>query len=464
MRSRPRHTTVRSVAAILGAVAATAAAHGQAVCGAWEPMVADLLGDIGSTRTRVSDLVVFDAGDGPMLYMAGNFEVVADPFFGEVRAPGLARWDGERWSAVPGLDGPGLELDRRAIALEVFDDGSGPVLYVGGEFTTASGQPATGIARWDGTTWSGLDGPGVPDGLTVIYDMHHHDFGDGPMLYAGGRVFKGDGLPLEFIWRWDGSTWSLPGDGQPFDDEVYELASFGGHLFVSGRFQRIGGEPMPGIARFDGTSWSALLGPDQRILATRVWPLEVTELNGKDVLVAAGDFDVLQGGTLIARNLASWDGQRWDSPTTEPAFSVRTPTTLANFDDGSGSDLFVAGGELVGRSNVNRLLDRELSPTTPLDVDIVYELFVHDDGTGPVLLAGGQSRLAGTGVPFLARWNPAAPCPADASGDCVLDMFDFVAFQNLFMAGDPRADFDGDGEFTIFDFLAFQNAFDLGCT
>ncbi|MFI4882046.1 MAG: GC-type dockerin domain-anchored protein [Phycisphaerales bacterium JB064] len=56
-----------------------------------------------------------------------------------------------------------------------------------------------------------------------------------------------------------------------------------------------------------------------------------------------------------------------------------------------------------------------------------------------------------------------APCAADLDGDGELTIFDFLAFQNLFDAGDPAADFDGDGELTIFDFLAFQNAFDAGC-
>ncbi|MFI4917397.1 MAG: GC-type dockerin domain-anchored protein [Phycisphaerales bacterium JB060] len=54
-------------------------------------------------------------------------------------------------------------------------------------------------------------------------------------------------------------------------------------------------------------------------------------------------------------------------------------------------------------------------------------------------------------------------CPADLDGDGVLTLLDFLAFQNLFDAGDPIADFDGDGELTLFDFLAFQNAFDAGC-
>jgi hypothetical protein len=54
-------------------------------------------------------------------------------------------------------------------------------------------------------------------------------------------------------------------------------------------------------------------------------------------------------------------------------------------------------------------------------------------------------------------------CRADLDGDGELTFFDFLAFQNLFAAGDLRADFDGDGVLTFFDFLAFQNEFAAGC-
>mgnify|MGYP001029469989 CR=1 FL=1 len=54
-------------------------------------------------------------------------------------------------------------------------------------------------------------------------------------------------------------------------------------------------------------------------------------------------------------------------------------------------------------------------------------------------------------------------CRPDIDGDCLLTIFDFLGYQNLFDAGDARADFDGDGSLTIFDFLAYQNAFDAGC-
>ncbi|MFI4915972.1 MAG: GC-type dockerin domain-anchored protein [Phycisphaerales bacterium JB060] len=54
-------------------------------------------------------------------------------------------------------------------------------------------------------------------------------------------------------------------------------------------------------------------------------------------------------------------------------------------------------------------------------------------------------------------------CPADFDCDGELTLFDFLAFQNAFDAGDPAADFDGDGALTFFDFLAFFTAYDGGC-
>lgn len=54
-------------------------------------------------------------------------------------------------------------------------------------------------------------------------------------------------------------------------------------------------------------------------------------------------------------------------------------------------------------------------------------------------------------------------CQADIDGDGELTFFDFVAFQNLFVAGDPAADFAFDGRLDFFDFLAFQDQFVIGC-
>lgn len=73
------------------------------------------------------------------------------------------------------------------------------------------------------------------------------------------------------------------------------------------------------------------------------------------------------------------------------------------------------------------------------------------------------------GVPSMARYvrlSRSKVCPGDLDDNHVLDIFDFLAFQNLYAALDPRADLDqstGAGVFDIFDFLAFQNLFAQGC-
>jgi hypothetical protein len=54
-------------------------------------------------------------------------------------------------------------------------------------------------------------------------------------------------------------------------------------------------------------------------------------------------------------------------------------------------------------------------------------------------------------------------CPADLTGDGVLDFFDVSAFLNAYNAMDPAADFTGDGVFNFFDVSAFLNAFNAGC-
>src|SRR5690606_14896834 len=58
------------------------------------------------------------------------------------------------WSALDrGVDGSPQ-------AMATFDDGSGPALYVGGGFQAAGSLLAFGVARWDGDSWSAV-GPGL---------------------------------------------------------------------------------------------------------------------------------------------------------------------------------------------------------------------------------------------------------------------------------------------------------------
>jgi hypothetical protein len=57
----------------------------------------------------------------------------------------------------------------------------------------------------------------------------------------------------------------------------------------------------------------------------------------------------------------------------------------------------------------------------------------------------------------------ALDCPADFTGDGLLNFFDFAAFIAAYQAQDPAADFNGDALFNFFDFPAFIDAFNAGC-
>ncbi|GIW74798.1 MAG: hypothetical protein KatS3mg103_1320 [Phycisphaerales bacterium] len=94
-----------------------------------------------------------------------------------------------------------------------------------------------------------------------------------------------------------------------------------------------------------------------------------------------------------------------------------------------------------------------------IDGDDVAFFEVRDVVLSPSFLVGSLRFTSGRAT--LERLED--PCRVDLDGDGSLSLFDFLAYQNLFDAGDPLADFDGDGQLTLFDFLMFQNEFDAGC-
>ena len=94
------------------------------------------------------------------------------------------------------------------------------------------------------------------------------------------------------------------------------------------------------------------------------------------------------------------------------------------------------------------------------------------DGAGGMLITGRSYGGYAGGVPgvwswFIARYGDADCYHADcdrSTGIGVLDIFDFLCFQNAFVSADPFAcDCDPDPVCNIFDFLCFQNAFVSGC-
>jgi hypothetical protein len=394
----------------------------------WSPLGLGI--DVGP---RVSALAVYDEGNGPRLF-AGGFIASA----GGTPMRGVARWDGTNWSNVGGNVGQPGWVD----SLEVFDDGSGPALFIGGQFGSVGGIQANDIARWNGTSWASL-GSMVPGGGTIgsVFDMVGFDDGHGPALFAGGAIYSADGLTAGRLARWDGNAWSAP--ASPLGTEVYALAvhddGHGPALLVGGGFLEADGLAVDHIASWTPAGWRPLgEGLDQKVLA-----LTYHDEGAGPVLFAGGDFTT--AGRQLAAHVARHDGSGWTPLGSGVDDDV---LSLTVFDDGSGPALHAGGRFLTaGGAPAARVARWNGASWASLGAgmtgspnDRVSALCVFDEGAGPRLFAGGQFLTAG-GNPAsnVARWDGTtwSPLGAGVAGPVsAMAVFDDGNGPGLYVAGD----------------------------
>lgn len=234
------------------------------------------------------------------LYAGGGFTQG-----GNVQLNRIGAWDGKIWHAL----GTGMDGFVHAIAL--FDDGTGPAIYAGGSFATAGGVNANGIARWNGTAWSAL-GSGVSGGAARVSALRVFDDGRGPALFVGGQFTSAGGVEAFHIARWDGTNWSAVGD-QPFGalDSVDAMEIFddgrGPALFIGGLFGTLDFSGIQKIARWDGRQWSPL---GAGISGGSVKALCSWDDGGGPTLHVGGGFN--EAGGMTALRIARW---RCEAPT-----------------------------------------------------------------------------------------------------------------------------------------------------
>jgi len=142
------------------------------------------LGAIGTAYSAA----VYNDGTGDALYISGYIYLSG----ASAEIPGVGRYDGHTWTNVGGLAG----TYARGL-LQVFDDGSGPALYVNGGFPEFGGIEARGIARWDGHTWSSVI-RGVYPGSEVTA-MVVADSARGRSLFVGGDIVNAGGGNVHYV-------------------------------------------------------------------------------------------------------------------------------------------------------------------------------------------------------------------------------------------------------------------------
>ena len=346
---------------------------------------------VGVGLVSVFALTAFDDGAGPSLYAGGQF------------SSGIAKWNGVTWSPL-GNGVSGGPFGSFVNALTVFDDGGGAALYVGGDFTTAGGVPASNIAKWDGVSWSAVSGGvGTVGALAHVSTLTVFDDGSGPALYAGGKFTMAGGMPVESSAKWDGTSWSAVGSGlQGVSVLTVHDDGAGPSLYAGARID----PPYPQrVMKWDGASWLSFAGH----MNLGVVALTTFDDGTGPALYAGGHFS-WAGGSSTGR-VAKWNGTSWESLGSGIAPTSGPCETLSVFDDGTGPALYAAGEfTMAGGVPANRIARWDASGWSDVGGGVtgvsIHTLAFFDQGTGPALYAGGRFYSAGgVFVSSIAKWS-----------------------------------------------------------
>jgi hypothetical protein len=298
----------------------------------------------GGVAVAAWDSVVFDDGSGPALYVA-------------VDSGYVYKYDGTAWSAIAKTYGntSGLAVGK-AYSLAVVDpDGNGPLgkqLFVAGLFRRIAGPTgapltANSIARWDGSAWINAGASSML--ATAVRDITGYDDGTGERLVAAGAFAMAPGYGIAI--RSASNTWSLVGVGKsPYftsSQEVSAVHAFddgnGMALYVAGLFQGVGGVTSNGVVKWDGTNWVGM-GSGLQYLAGnggRIYDLIDFNDGTGSAIYASGNI-LSAGGDTSVRGVAKWNGTSWSGIGADYVNGQFGPY-MQVIDNGSGPELFVTG-------------------------------------------------------------------------------------------------------------------------
>ncbi len=249
-----------------------------------------------ATSPALNGIVLALNTDKPgVMYVGGNFTDAG----GDPNADYIAQWDGKAWKA---LGAPKLNAEVTSIAYR-----NGKV-YAGGNFTAAGGNAdASSVAVWDGKTWAPACKPSGPKGNVYALQI------SGSTLYIGGAFQNGAGIAnADYLLACDLNTGAARAVVAGYtSSSVFGLAvDSRGTLYASGGFGDLDGiAAADWIAAYSGGAWHALgTGPGGAALTS--WGRTVTA-DGKNVYVGTDGTDV--AGIPQADNIAKWNGSAWSA-------------------------------------------------------------------------------------------------------------------------------------------------------
>jgi hypothetical protein len=323
------------------------------------------------------------ASDGSNLYVGGDFTGA-----GTIDVNSLARWNGSSWSAVDGAHSGVTKSGEEGVvgALHV----SGTTLFVGGSFDHLQpGAKVTkgGLASFNlsSPAWTVLPIAQLPSTVNV--------FADDPAggQYVGGSFDTGgpiqSALLVDDIGVLRGSTWSTLGQGVTNGENGrgfgLVVAHGGGSEYVGGSFDQTGPVLTRGISRWDGSAWHGM-GSGVAGGSTVAGPMVYAITVYKSQVFIGGDFSSVSG--VAARNIAVFSAGHWHAVGGGTDGIVQAFGVSGGFLYAGGS-FDKAGGKPVGAPAARWKLGTALTRTAGWSK------------LGPVFGAGGITAIA-----FDGKW------------------------------------------------------------
>jgi hypothetical protein len=208
---------------------------------------------------------------GGYVWVSGNFSVSGNNF--------IIRHDGVQWISTVTTNGVPFGFcihNNELYALGGFDVSS--IHY--------------GIMKWNGSGWNPMAQLSLGGYIQTATSYN----GD---LVVGGRFTSLDGVPIDYIGKWNGSVWSELCVGSMENSaavpEVRVLYSAKGFLYAGGAFTKICGVNTSCAAKWNGSAWTAL--PVGGVVTSYI-------LYGTDV-VASGNFTA--AGPALSHSVAKED-------------------------------------------------------------------------------------------------------------------------------------------------------------
>jgi len=383
------------------------------------------IGIPGMDEGYIANFCVYDFGltGGPRLYATGSFDSAG----GGVPGTGnLARWNGTSWEAAGG----GLDTAQFSnVMVAHLGD-----LYVGGYFNSAGGVPGTAkLAKWNNVSWASI-GAQLDQFDDSVWALKSYNDGSGQALYVGGNYQDIGGTTLDYIARWNGTSFTEVGGtiAGPVALIVLCLESYNGELYAGGRFTSIDGVSALHLARWDGTQWHDVGGgmTGTSVATTQVLCMTTFDDGDGEALYVGGNFTA--AGGVPAVRIAKWNGTTWSA--LGSGFVGGNVNALTVYNDGTGDALYATGAFTTsGVTTVNRLAKWNGTTWTMVGTGLNngtgFALATFDDGDGEALYIGGSFTSANSIL--TNRVVRYVGCPTDVygdlNGDGIVDVQDLLA-------------------------------------